>query len=110
MILRHKTVKMSLPALVSKIYTFANCQSDDMLNAHAGTHPGFLEMGFMYKGVGVRFADFNSFFLNIPWKRNNLVSFHFHRIFFKKKGEGVRANPLSSNPLNPFSSATGIDS
>ena len=22
----------------------------------------------MYKGVGVRFADFISFFLNIPWK------------------------------------------
>ena len=28
----------------------------------------------MYKGVGVRFADFISFFLNIPWKWNNLVS------------------------------------
>ena len=24
----------------------------------------------MYKGVGVRFADFISFFLNIPRKRN----------------------------------------
>ena len=28
----------------------------------------------MYKGVGVRFADFISFFLNIPRKLNNLVS------------------------------------
>ena len=28
----------------------------------------------MCKGVGDRFADFISFFLNIPWKLNNLVS------------------------------------
>ena len=45
----------------------------------------------MYNSLGVRFADFISFFLNIPWKTNNLVSpetkfFHFHRIF--KTGDG----------------------
>ena len=28
----------------------------------------------MYKGVGICFADFISFFSNIPWKLNNLVS------------------------------------
>ena len=39
----------------------------------------------MYKGVGVRFAVFISFFLNIPWKWNNLVS----------NGERVQVNPLS---------------
>ena len=33
------------------------------------------QRGFViYKGVGVRFADFISFFLSILWKRNNLVS------------------------------------
>ena len=50
----------------------------------------------MNKGVGVRFADFNSFFLNIPWKRKNLVSFHFHRIFFlleKGGGRGFERTP-----------------
>ena len=32
-----------------------------------GADPEFLERGVhMYKGVGVRFADFISFFLNIP--------------------------------------------
>ena len=28
---------------------------------------------YIYEGVGVRFADFISFYLNIPWKWNNLV-------------------------------------
>ena len=32
----------------------------------SGTDPGFLEGVHIYKGVGVRFADFISFFLNIP--------------------------------------------
>ena len=33
----------------------------------SGADPGFLVRGaHMYKGVGVRFADFISFFLNIP--------------------------------------------
>ena len=31
----------------------------------SGADPGFLERGFIYKGMGVRFADF-SVFLNIP--------------------------------------------
>ena len=32
-----------------------------------GADPGFLERGFIcIKGVGLRFADFISFFLNIP--------------------------------------------
>ena len=32
----------------------------------ARAHPGFLERGFMYNCVGDHFADFVSFFLNIP--------------------------------------------
>ena len=34
----------------------------------SGAHPGFLEKGFRFimEGEGVRFADFISFFLNIP--------------------------------------------
>ena len=56
----------------------------------------------MYKGVGVRFADFISFFLNIPWTWNNLVTLrpnYFIFIgYFKSVGrEGVQAIPL--NPL-----------
>ena len=48
----------------------------------------------MYKGVGVRSADFISFFFNIPWKWNNLVSLrpnYFIFIGFLKTGvrEGV---------------------
>ena len=36
-------------------------------NQGPGADPGFLERGFiLYKGVVVRFADFISFFLNIP--------------------------------------------
>ena len=36
----------------------------------AGTDPGFLEMGFIYiyRGVGVRFADFISLFLKYLMK------------------------------------------
>ena len=30
---------------------------------------GFLERGFIYKDVGVRFADFISFFLKYPMKK-----------------------------------------
>ena len=36
------------------------------MNQHrliAGADPGLLERGHMYKGVGVRVADFNSIFL-----------------------------------------------
>ena len=75
----------------------------------------FLERGFvcgsrisgkgvrMYKGVGrARFANFISFFLNIPWKWNNLVTVRPNYFifvgYFKTGGrEGVQANPL--NPL-----------
>ena len=53
---------------------------------------------YMYKGVGVRFADFISFFLNIPWKWNNLVSLRPNYLIFigyQKMGDGagVQANP-----------------
>ena len=40
-----------------------------LANSGAGADPGFLERGVhMYKGVGVRFADFISFFLQYPMK------------------------------------------
>ena len=52
---------------------------------------------------GVRFGDFISFYLNIPWKWNNLVSLrpnYFIFIGYFKTGgrEGVRVSPL--NPLH----------
>ena len=50
---------------------------------------------------GIRFADYISFFLNNPWKWNNLVSLranYFISIrYLKTGGGGVRANVL--NPL-----------
>ena len=59
----------------------------------------------MYKGVGLRFTYFISFFLNmlnIPWKWNNLVSLRPNYFIFMGylktgDGEGVLANHL--NPL-----------
>ena len=57
---------------------------------------------YMYEGLGVGFADLTSFFFNILWKWNNLVSLrpnYFIFIGYLKTGgrEGVRANLL--NPL-----------
>ena len=56
----------------------------------------------IYKGVGGLFADFISFFLNIPWKWNNLVSLRPNNFIFigylkMGRGEGVWGIPL--NPL-----------
>ena len=56
--------------------------------------------------VGVRFADFISFFLNIPWKWNNLVSyetklFRFHRILKTGGGGGVGSSEPPEPPLDP---------
>ena len=45
----------------------------------------------IYKSVGVRFVDFISFFVNIPWKWNNLVSLrpnYFIFIGYLKTGGG----------------------
>ena len=45
----------------------------------------------IFKGVEVRFADFISFFLNIPWKWNNLCSLrpnYFIFIGYLKTGAG----------------------
>ena len=40
---------------------------DDLLEPCPGADPGFLERGFIcIKVLGVRFADFISFFFNIP--------------------------------------------
>ena len=40
------------------------------INKHSGADPGFLERGliYLYKGVGVLFADIISLSLNIPCK------------------------------------------
>ena len=56
------------------------------------------------KVCGVRFADFISFFLNIPWKWKNLVlrrPNYFIFIGYLKTGggRGIRANPLK-HPLD----------
>ena len=51
----------------------------------------------IYNGVGVPFADFISFFLNIPWKWNNLVSLRPNFIFvgyYKTGGKEGFPNPL----------------
>ena len=56
---------------------------------------------YIYKGVCVgRFTDFISFFLNIPWKWNNLVSLRPNYFIFKaylKNGGGGG----SSKPTEP---------
>ena len=62
----------------------------------------------MYKGMEIRFADFILFFLNIPWKWNNLVSLRPNYFIFigylemggggGGAGSGVRVNPWT--PLN----------
>ena len=62
----------------------------------------------MYKGVGAGFADFISFFFNIPGKRNNLVSLrpnYFISIEYLKVGAG------RDLPLKPLLStgSTQID-
>ena len=58
----------------------------------------------MYKGVGVRFADFISFFLKYPMEMKlfSLIEtnlFQFHRIFKKRGGGGARRG--SSEPPEP---------
>ena len=60
---------------------------------------------YIYKGVGVRFADFLSFFLNIPWKWNNLVSlrpnyFIYIEYWKTEDGEGDWSEPPEP-PLDP---------
>ena len=53
----------------------------------------------MYKGVGVRFADFISFFLNIPRYLTDTKLFHFHGIF-KNGGQGGCSNEPPEPPLD----------
>ena len=97
-----------------------------IIASDCATKPGWWAMGFryltrmhrggsrssgkgvhMYKGVGVRFADFISFLLNIPWKWNNLISlrpnyFFFYRIFKNGGQRGVSSEPLTPPPpLDP---------
>ena len=58
---------------------------------------------YMYKVVGVCFADFISFFLNLLWKWNNLVSRrqnYFIFIGYLKTGVGEAG--VQANPLNPI--------
>ena len=71
-----------------------------------GADQGFLERGFISIKVWVvRFADFITFFLNIPWKWNNFVSlrpnyFPFHRIFKNGGGKGG-SSESPEPPLDP---------
>ena len=52
----------------------------------------FWKGGHMFKGVGIRFADFISLFRNITWKWNNLVSLRPNYFIFigylKRWGDG----------------------
>ena len=78
-------------------------------------HSRFLERGFIcIKGWGFALLILSHFFLNIPWKWNNLVSlrpnyelkyfglietklFHFHRIFKNRgQGGGLKQTPSGS--------------
>ena len=63
---------------------------------------------FIYKGTGVHFADFISFFLNILWKWNNLVSLrpnHFISIWYLKT---VAGRWFARTPWTHSRSATGL--
>ena len=64
--------------------------------------PGFLEEVHIYKSVGVRFADFISFFLKYPMKiklvrLGETKLFQFNRIL-KNVGRGVE---FERTPLDP---------
>ena len=53
------------------------------LHCMTGEDPRFLGRGFICINLwGVRFADFISSFLNIPWKSNNLVSLRLNYFIF----------------------------
>ena len=62
----------------------------------AGADPGILERGFMFKGVGVRFADFMSFFLSHLIKTE---LFHFHRIITNMGQRGFKRAPCERGIL-----------
>ena len=67
--------------------------------------PGFLERGNICIRCWVYFADFISFFLNIPWKWNNLVSLRPNYIIFigylKTGGSCGGSSKASQPPLDP---------
>ena len=77
--------------------------------SRSGGYPGFVERGFIcIKVWGFALLILSHFFLNIPWKWNNLVSLrpnNFIFIGYLKTGveRGVRANPL-----NPSGSPTDL--
>ena len=75
---------------------------------YAGADPGFLERGFICIEMwGVGFVDFISFFLNIPWKCNNLVSVrpnYYIFIGYLKMGDEEGSSSEPSEP--PSWSAT----
>ena len=74
------------------------------LQANSGAGPGFQERGFIcIKVWGVRFANFISNFLNVPWKWNNLVSqrpnYFIFIGYFITRERGSSEPPLDP-PLN----------
>ena len=85
------------------------------LTPDTGADPWFLERGD-HKDVGVRIADVISFFQNIPWKWNNLVSlrpYYFIFVGFLKReagggggSSGVKGEPFERTPLTSSGSAT----
>ena len=56
----------------------------------------------MFKGVGVPFADFISFILNIQWKWNNLVSLRPNYFIFIGYLKTRGGQGCSSQHLNPL--------
>ena len=59
--------------------------------------------GHIYKGVGVCFADFILFFLNIPFGLTETKLFHFNRIFKNGDREVGSSEPTLDLPLRDFS-------
>ena len=66
-----------------------------------GVDPGFLEGGFRCEEEGVHFAHFISFFLNIPWKWNNLVSLRPNYFIFMGYLRTGGGSGGSSEPPEP---------
>ena len=86
----------------SKIFTFL---SKSVSKEHRGGSKNSGKGVHMYKVWKVRFADFFLFFLNIPWKWNNLLSVrpnNFIFIWYSKIGGGKGRKGIRTILLNPL--------
>ena len=98
---------MHLACNFSRFYILFGIQCWSRSSA-AGADPEFLERGFIcIKGWG-SFADFIWFFLNTPWKWNNLVLLrpnYFIFVGYLKAGTGRGFDPT---PWTPSGSVTEL--